>query len=430
MIKNIIITSAKTSSWVSCQVISPNLVKAYELCFEKSDYAIFDFNSRQSRYETTELAKSIFDLRPQKIIFVDHAPHPLKLLQSLAYFYDGQEKPILYFHVFGDFTLYVQEWFELEPLLQNFKVCFLAASHRQQALIQSFCENFNHSVLYCPFPVDEKKFYFSSELRKKARLHFNIPKNDFVFTYTGRLSEQKNILTMIRSFHHFLAQTSTDSRLYLAGDFDDLGIPFIGISRSKGFYYQLWRHELSLIPDELKKRIIYLGNLQNAELLELCNASDCYLSLSTHNDEDFGMSPAEALACGCRGLLSNWAGYASFADEKNYVSLVPVDFKKNRINLDYSQLPGQLFKMSAFPQQDAISEQISQHYHERFGIVAISKLLQNYHSREVSFFTAFGRQFKLLEMAFSTSKNAPFRHQTASHNQLYGNIYAPYFRAT
>lgn len=428
--ENIIITSAKTSSWVSCQVISPNLVKAYEQFLPSHEIALFDFNSRQSRYESVELARSIYNLNPKKIIFVDHAPHPLKLMQILDYLYGDQERPIIYFHVFGDFTLFVQEWFELEPILKKFKVFFLAASERQQNLIKSFCENFDRNILCCPFPVDENQYYSSPEIRKKIRHKLSIPENEFVFSYTGRLSEQKNILGMIRSFHQFLARTSSDSRLYLAGDFDDLGIPFIGISRSRGFYYQLWKHELSQIPAEYRKKIIYLGNLKSSELLELCNASDAYLSLSTHNDEDFGMSPAEAFTCGCRGVLSDWAGYASFADDQNYVRLLPVEFKQNRIHLTYAQLTGLLFKTTTFNQDMETRLRISKHYHERFGIKALAKILKGLHTQEAQTFTSFSRNFKLLDMAFSTSPNAPFRLQTASHNQLYGNIYGPYFRAT
>ena len=428
--KNVIITSAKTSSWVSCQVISPNLVKAYEHCFPQSEYVIFDYNSRQSRYESIELARAIHKHKPQKIIFVDHSPHPLKLMQILDFLYENEEKPELYFHVFGDFTLFVKEWFELEPILKNFKVAFLAASHRQQALVQSFCHDFSEQVHYFPFPVDEKQYYFSEKIRTDARKNFGIKPEERIFTYTGRLSEQKNILGMVKGFYRFLETTSSDSRLYLAGDFDDLGIPFIGITRPRGFYYQLWQQELAQIPKKYLERIVYLGNLKSRELLELNNASDCYLSLSTHNDEDFGMSPAESFCCGTRGILSDWAGYASFADEAQFVRLLPVTFDKNRINVAYTQLIGMLFKTSTFEHSSKERNEIAEHFQKRLGVCSLGEELKRLHKKELKPFTSFSRQFRLLDMAFSTSQNAPFRLQTASHNQLYGNIYAPYFRTT
>ncbi|MGZ3807168.1 MAG: glycosyltransferase, partial [Bacteriovorax sp.] len=52
--------------------------------------------------------------------------------------------------------------------------------------------------------------------------------------------------------------------------------------------------------------------------------SDMFISLSLYHDEDYGMSPAEAMACGLPTLLTDWGGYSSFASTAWPCQLVPV----------------------------------------------------------------------------------------------------------
>lgn len=89
----------------------------------------------------------------------------------------------------------------------------------------------------------------------------------------------------------------------------------------------------------MNDHIHFLGKLNSAQLLEAYNGSDLFVSFSTYNDEDYGMSVAEALSCGLPCLLSNWGGFSSFANYSQSVELVPVVYGSARpqVNLELAR---------------------------------------------------------------------------------------------
>jgi glycosyltransferase involved in cell wall biosynthesis len=91
-------------------------------------------------------------------------------------------------------------------------------------------------------------------------------------------------------------------------------------------------------------RTLYLGTKTAEELNRLYNAGDVFLSLSVHHDEDFGMSPAEALLAGSPAILSRWGGYAAF--ESAACRVVPVSLRGGQARLDQEGLRKALGSMS------------------------------------------------------------------------------------
>ena len=69
---------------------------------------------------------------------------------------------------------------------------------------------------------------------------------------------------------------------------------------------------MSLLPDKIKSKIIFQPFAPLEDLKTIYNACDCFVSLSTYHDEDYGMSVIEALSCGLPLVLSDWAGYSGF----------------------------------------------------------------------------------------------------------------------
>ena len=82
---------------------------------------------------------------------------------------------------------------------------------------------------------------------------------------------------------------------------------------------------LDLLPPHLREKITFWGNQKKEMLRKINNASDLFISLSLYHDEDFGMSPAEALATGLPTLLTDWGGYSSFMSKEWCSDLVPVN---------------------------------------------------------------------------------------------------------
>jgi glycosyltransferase involved in cell wall biosynthesis len=186
--------SFKMSSWVSCQKIVFNLHKAYELN-PKVSLTNFNYTMNQTYEEIVQTAKSLVALKPDVIVILDHKPHPLPILQVVKNELSKKKfKPKFIFHIFGDFTLYYPDWDKLSKILVDFEVEFIVASERQKRLIDKFLlPPLEASV--CPFPVDEKEFYYEPQLRNVQRTEWGLKDDDLVFVFTGRLSRQKRIHT-------------------------------------------------------------------------------------------------------------------------------------------------------------------------------------------------------------------------------------------
>jgi len=115
-------------------------------------------------------------------------------------------------------------------------------------------------------------------------------------------------------------------KLALAGEMDDISPPLVGTRRKDGETRREWNEFVSDLSPEDRRRIQHLGNLKSsADLRGLYNAADLFCSLSLYHDEDFGMSPAEALCSGTACVLTAWGGFSGF--KKLGSQLVPVKFK-------------------------------------------------------------------------------------------------------
>src|SRR4051812_1960983 len=108
-----IIASKDRAQWMSCRIITPNLIKAYRaLLGDDADYFSFTLammESERSLGATSvwKLADEIHAARPDRLIFVDHQPHPYVLLKALAARYGSKALPPIYVHIFGDFSLFI-----------------------------------------------------------------------------------------------------------------------------------------------------------------------------------------------------------------------------------------------------------------------------------------------------------------------------------
>lgn len=334
------------SSWVSCQTITPNLISAYESLTIVQEFKHFDYNGNLSDFGTLKIAREIFEFCPDKIIIADHTPHPYLLIRFLSSIYEEnktQKFPELIIHIYGDFTLYPKEWLRTEVFLKNYLVKLVCASDRQANLIEKFVPSNSKNILKCSFPVDISKYYFDYESRDSLRELNQISEDDIIFLYTGRLSFQKNILELISYFSTLFPLITQRVKLYIAGPFDEVGAPFIGYTgNGKELYEMACMKAIERVNIELGRNdaISYLGNLEQEDLQKIYNASDIYISLSGHNDEDYGMSPAEALCTGLPAVLSNWGGYASFKHpfENNECHLVATKIGDGKIEINRADL--------------------------------------------------------------------------------------------
>lgn len=300
-------------------------------------------------------------------------------------------------------------------------IIFTCASHAQQSFVRQFLkEDHTHLV---PFPCDENVFHFSEIERANTRERWGIEDRTPVFLYTGRVSRQKNVLELILAFKQASSHLSPKPQLFIAGDFDDLNIPFLGLHSDPGHYFQ------SLVEQQDSENIHLLGQLTHDELRRAYNASDLYISLSTHNDEDYGMCPAEAALCGLPMTLSGWGGYHSFSNYlKKDCTLIEVKVQNKRIlpnTLDVQK------RLMAFEQQHETSrrDELSRKAQSIFGIQAVADKLESFYSSliKVPAFEGFQENFEKFSASFILSPRAPFRNAEGSYNTDYIDAYKHYF---
>jgi glycosyltransferase involved in cell wall biosynthesis len=247
----------------------------------------------------------------------------------------------------------------------------------------------------------------------------NIKDNELVFTYTGRLSMQKNVIELASMMNELRKTFQYNFKLLIAGPFDDLGIPYIGQYSQEGAYCTRW---LKQIPKY--DFVHYLGNLNATELNQLYSASDCFISLSTHNDEDFGMSPCEAGATGLPLILTNWGGYSSFKKYFKNTHLVDTSFNKSSPT---RPLPDKksLFKVLInFLENESSSKRItSNHCSLMIMRENISTTIINL---ENATFTGFTDLMIKVAARFSATKNSPFSGVRGNYSDLYYDLYDSY----
>ena len=402
--------SKKDSLWKSCQIIVPNILELYRRSFDHAKIKVFNYQEGMGAFEYFSNMKELVAFSPDRIIICDHKPHPEKLIKGFLRYWNIKDIPPIYIHIFGDFSLYSASWAKLESLLQQLDVKFIAASHRQVNFVKQFIEDADSYVDYLPFPVNEAKFAFSAQDRKSSRKELGWEgKPGKNFLYTGRISLQKNVVSLIQLFRKFLEISGSSSYLNIAGFFDNLAYPFFGI------YYppELNRYYFFEILDKigessLKDRVRFLGNLEYDDLYNYYHACDVFVSLSVHNDEDYGMSPAEALCCGMPLILSDWGGHSSFSIPGVQTSHVGVREVDTFYQPDFVRFTKLLIEHDNRNVDDEQREEISSHGLKNFSIEGCRKSLLALHRKPVRKFSKWNQKFKDFSWFFKNQMANPF----------------------
>lgn len=161
------------------------------------------------------------------------------------------------------------------------------------------------NVALAPFPVDKDFFARISERQKtQLRHHLGLHDHDRVILYSGRLTIEKNLHSLLRLFATVRNVVPT-SVLLIAGEASD--IPF----QEFGVYTRNWYSTLTKLRDKLgltDKNVRFLGHVDKAQLISLYGIADVVLNLTLHHDENFGLAQAEAMAAGVPVVGSCWGG--------------------------------------------------------------------------------------------------------------------------
>lgn len=421
-----LIYSQNPSDWVSCQKIVKNLAQAYHL-IDGSTVVDIEYTQDMSEYAVAQSIKALANFNPSHVVCIDHKPHPLPLLEG----YFSQLKDLntkFIFHTFGDFSLNLKKWHNLEKQFTERSVLFYGASQRQTSLLSEFIDPSNLAT--CPFPISENEFKFSSIIRDNTRNRYEW-QEDKVFLFTGRLSRQKQTKELVSTFAAWLEKSNAKARLILVGDFDEVGDPYTDRGEWIGEYLHETMDFHESLPQEIKQRIEFHGFKTNSELHDYYCAADSFVNISVHNDEDYGMSCAEALSCGLPMILTDWAGFSSFAFSglEEFVSFVPVELILNGRVTDFKTLTAAFSKTLNQNFLDRRSW-ISQQSLQATGINAISNKVRQ-HLDDSSRFKTFSDFLKLAaERESHYNGNTFYNHRARRYNDIYMRMYRHYVRNT
>lgn len=423
-----LISNDDPSAWASCRTITPNLRSAYESAFGDGllRLELLPEHARDPQgfgaVPIWNLASELVRAAPQVIAFSDHHPHPEPLLRALfAAWPVERTRPLLVFHLFGDFSLQIHSWLRVEPLLREFRVRFVCASERHHDLVAGLVRSARGLLAHQPFPVRAERFAFDSRLRERTRARLGFADDEVWCLYSGRISLQKNVDLLAEIVSDVRREFVPKLRLAVAGAFDDLGAPMMGVPPLLNSEYQRW----SRTKQEALAEVRWLGTLPQEELSAVYAASDFFASFSLHHDEDYGMAPAEALAAGLPCVLTDWGGYAGFrSPERTDVRLVSVRLADDGLLIGRQDAANQLEKTAREAPLDASRRaEISRFQSNRLGVPAAATRLLKLVSEPAARFCGFNSRAAQLARVISAQPAFPSGPVPRS---FYSEIYESY----
>lgn len=183
-----------------------------------------------------------------------------------------------------------------------------------------------------PCPVDETVFHPSTSTdREVARARYNLPVRAPLLLYVGRFNIQKNLHSLLRLFAA-VRQEIPDIHLCLVGEEDDIKLAEFGV-RNTG--YVEWLHTLAT-ELEVADAVTFLEPQFGEDLAELYRASDVVVNLSFYHRENFGLSQAEAQACGVPVVCTAWGGFKDVVRHGETGYLVDTVITKHGVRADWA----------------------------------------------------------------------------------------------
>lgn len=301
----LLLTTEENFVWLSMQEIIPGIERCWK-GLEKIDtqtpFRVEVFNVDQMKL--SKVLKSF--LQADTIVFTAFNFKLAKLAESLRKDFSLSTRFVFYLHGMTSMGCWPMLKFGMKDVFTKNDI-FISTCHRDKETLElSFKES---QVEVIPFGLDNLPQTFPE--------HIPDPKQA-LFVYIGRISEQKNLHTLIQAF----SLVEQPFQLEIYGKEDGLGSPNMGIPAME---YQKWLEDL-VKKLQLQDRVVFKGFVEREKLYQsLEGKSYCFISSSLHSDENFGMAVLRSLSQGQAAILSDWGGHHDFKHFfENQVFLTPV----------------------------------------------------------------------------------------------------------
>ncbi|WP_199616398.1 glycosyltransferase family 4 protein [Paenibacillus alkalitolerans] len=223
-----------------------------------------------------------------------------------------------------------------------------------------------------PLSVDETVFYpRCMDEREETRKKYSVPSDALILLYVGRLNIQKNIHTLLYMFKAVNDQIS-NSYLCIVGEEDDISL---GEFRVRNTGYLEW---LCSIANNLgiTEKVKFVGPLFGEDLARMYSAANVVVNFGFYHRENFGLSQAEAAACGVPVVCTSWGGFKDVVQDGQTGYFVDAVLTKNGIRVDWAHGANQVIKLL---QQRSLREEMGRkataYSLQHFSIAALTRNL-------------------------------------------------------
>ena len=314
----------ENSDWKSTNLISKNIKDILVSYF--AEVEIVDVNSFLEQEDIDNLVDKILNNKIEHVFFATMLPLPGEILNSLyvKYFLKRKEYvlPKVSICLYGNFIFEARNWFGAENILKKFKINLFVLGQTQKKLLSKFISHRINIISLFPNRDSYKNDSKSSM------------KTEFTFLYCGRLSYQKNIITLLKCFER--VRDDNNCKLVLCGEYDDIVSPIHGLLQSEISYKTRVRDVFESLSSDVQNSIEFMGNINYCELHKQYENADCYISLSTHHDEDFAYAAQDAIFYDLDFILTHWGAHKDIIESASSGKAVSVSFDKDypTINMD------------------------------------------------------------------------------------------------
>jgi glycosyltransferase involved in cell wall biosynthesis len=308
--RTVVLTSTDNFVWSSMQEIIPSIERAWRESGKSRNHQV-----RIVDVGVEPLADYMSDMMAaDDIVFTCFTVKLARLGEFLRREAGLGGRYIVYLHNQATIACWPYFAWGFGEVLQKRDVFISSSTLDAKTLRLTFPEG---DVRIHPFPLPENSIPGLLKTTRKAT-HF---------IYSGRVSSQKNIHTLLYAFRIYLNRFPySGARLILYGGEDGLGSP------NMGFRDNDYGNQMRSLADalEIEKSVDFKGQLDRKKLHRELRQPHVLVSASLHSDENFGMSALRSLCMGAPAVLSRWGGHVDFVQEfRNQTYLVEV-FETNK----------------------------------------------------------------------------------------------------
>src|SRR5918912_1185717 len=183
-----------------------------------------------------------------------------------------------------------------------------------------------------PCPVDESVFRPDERGNRAAVCRESgLPPEAPLLLFVGRLNIHRNLHSLLRLLAAVRREVP-EAHLCLVGEEDDIQLAEFAV-RNTG--YVAWLRVLARALG-VADAVTLPGPRYGQDLAELYRAADVVVNLSVYHRENFGLSQAEAQACGVPVVCTDWGGFMDVVRHGETGYLVDAVLTKHGVRMDWA----------------------------------------------------------------------------------------------